>query len=274
GRALALATRGWAPSPRPSHRVHRGAGTYTLGVCRTKPTTRNILAMGYRDEATNKRPPIDAIDLIFHHHIPADTVRDLNAQAAVEKATVVPLRSELSEADQHRSEAAPGRTRACDESEPPRKLSSRVVAQAEGLMHDAEELVKWTVEMVLMGFAIFTVYTAIAALITTLTTSASAAKEMPAALDSILVAVILVEIKKTMQMEKDHLKLKGFLMIGIISAVREILVETCTSLHQISAGKVPTSSLDTRMAIVLVIGFALALRLVGQDKAATEDTSD
>jgi uncharacterized membrane protein (DUF373 family) len=149
-----------------------------------------------------------------------------------------------------------------------RRCDTVIFDGADHLIDGAERLVNRTVAIVLMGIAIFAVVDSI---ITLATTSAPASAAMTNALDNLLFAVILVEITATMRREEHHSKLKWYLVIGIISAVREILTAAARmSLQSVPANQLWSLALEMGVMMAVALGLALALRVAERDR----DTSD
>jgi hypothetical protein len=144
-----------------------------------------------------------------------------------------------------------------------RLSDSAIFNGADCLLDVAERLVKRAVAMVLMGIAMAAV---IMATVTLVSTSAAAATAMTSALDSLLFAVILVEIAATMRREERNPKAKWYLVIGITSAVRETLtVGARISLHTLPTHEALSVVLEMAVMIAVVIGLAVALRVAGVD---------
>lgn len=156
-----------------------------------------------------------------------------------------------------------------------RHCDAALLTGVDHVLDAAERLVHRTVAIVLMGISMYAVITSI---VTLTTTTATASAAMTSAVDSLLFAVILVEITATMRREERHSKLKWYLVIGIISAVREILtIGARLSLHSIPASDVSSVVVEMGVAIVVVIGLAIGLRLAdrtdGRDEDAPSQTS-
>lgn len=149
-----------------------------------------------------------------------------------------------------------------------RRCETVIFDSADHLLDGAQRLVNRMVAIVLMGIAMFAV---VASVVTLATTAAPASAAMTSALDSMLFAVILVEITATMRREERRSKLKWYLVIGIISGVREIMtVGARMSLHPIPAREVSSVVLEMAMTIVVVIGLCVALRLADRDRPSSQ----
>lgn len=135
-----------------------------------------------------------------------------------------------------------------------------------GMINAAEDLVHYAVAIVLMVVAIVVLWDTAAQLASA---SAPFAAAATTAVNGVLFAIIVMEIMRTVvaHFEKGGLQLQPFLIIGIISAVREVLtVGARLSLDgsrsgQVSGNVVHTALLELGInaAVVLVLAGSLVL---------------
>lgn len=134
-----------------------------------------------------------------------------------------------------------------------------VLRQAEGLVH-------YVVAIVLLAVAVIVLYHTAYDLATNSEPFATAATT---AVNGVLFAIIVLEVMRTVVAHFEHggLQLQPFLIIGIISAVREVLtVGARLSLQQ--AGSEPTRQvlhgalLELGVNAAVVLGLAVALVLI------------
>jgi uncharacterized membrane protein (DUF373 family) len=136
-----------------------------------------------------------------------------------------------------------------------------------GVLHLAEDLVHYVVALVLVTIAVIVLYNTSKDLINS---SGSFAQAATTAVNGVLFAVIILEIMRTVvaHFENAGLQLQPFLIIGIISAVREILtVGARLSLNgggskEPSTGVVHTALLELGVNAAVVVGLAAALVLI------------
>jgi uncharacterized membrane protein (DUF373 family) len=133
-----------------------------------------------------------------------------------------------------------------------------------GLIEHAENLVHYVVAAVLMAVAIFTLFDTTRTLTMSVTKSSFPAAAT-AAVNGVLFAVIIVEITRTVlsHFDKKGLQLQPFLIIGIVSALREVLsVGARLSLNTMPAREVHTSLLELGINAAVVVGLAGSLVLI------------
>jgi len=130
----------------------------------------------------------------------------------------------------------------------------------------AEDLVHYTVAIVLMAVAVVVLYHTTYDLIST---SAPFAQAATTAVNGVLFAIIIMEVMGTVMahFERGGLQLQPFLIIGIISAVREVLsVGAHLSLQgsgqAASAGAVHLELMELAVNGGVVLGLAVALVLL------------
>lgn len=130
----------------------------------------------------------------------------------------------------------------------------------------AEGLVHYVVAIVLLAVAVIVLYHTAYDLATNSEPFATAATT---AVNGVLFAIIVLEVMRTVVAHFEHggLQLQPFLIIGIISAVREVLtVGARLSLQQ--AGREPTTQvlhsalLELGVNAAVVLGLAVALVLI------------
>lgn len=83
-------------------------------------------------------------------------------------------------------------------------------------------------------------------------------------LDQILLVLLLVELLYTVQVSfREHtLTAEPFLLVGLISVIRRILVITAVFGEQHQSGQVPPSMLVPELAVLAVLLIALTVALV------------
>ena len=132
-----------------------------------------------------------------------------------------------------------------------------------GLIGFAEDMVHYAVALILVGIAIVVLVDTTSNLITTKADFSTAATN---AINGVLFAIIVLEVMRTViaHFDRAGLQLQPFLIIGIISAVREILtVGARLSLHgQAAGGVVRTALLELGVNAAVVVGLAAALVLI------------
>jgi uncharacterized membrane protein (DUF373 family) len=137
-----------------------------------------------------------------------------------------------------------------------------------GLLRLAEDAVHYVVAVVLMVVAVIVLYNTAKDLVTT---SAPFATAATTAVNGVLFAIIVLEVMRTViaHFEQGGLQLQPFLIIGIISAVREIL--TVGARLSLQAADTGTRTIHTALlelgvnaGVVLLLTVALVLiRRVG-----------
>jgi uncharacterized membrane protein (DUF373 family) len=178
----------------------------------------------------------------------------------------VPLREETTVTAVSPTTSTSGRTWLETVNRGVRRCDAALVDGADQVLDRAERIVNRTVAIVLMGIAMFAV---ISSIVNLATTSKNMTGAMTDALDSLLFAVIVVEITATMRREERHSKLKWYLVIGIISAVREILMAVARmSLQSMSTGEVHSTAFKMGVAMAVILGLALALRMAERGRSA------
>jgi len=129
-----------------------------------------------------------------------------------------------------------------------------------------EDVVHYAVAVVLIVVAVIVLYNTVYDLITT---SAPFAAAATTAVNGVLFAIIVMEVMRTVvaHFEQAGLQLQPFLIIGIISAVREILtVGARLSLqgaqHEPAARTINHALLELGVNAAVVLGLAVALVLI------------
>jgi uncharacterized membrane protein (DUF373 family) len=135
-----------------------------------------------------------------------------------------------------------------------------------GVLRLAEDVVHYAVAVVLMAVAGIVLYHTAYDLATTSAPFASAATT---AVNGVLFAIIVMEVMRTVVAHFDTggLQLQPFLIIGIISAVREILtvgarLSLQNSSHEPSTSVIHTALLELGVNAAVVLGLAAALVLI------------
>jgi uncharacterized membrane protein (DUF373 family) len=134
-----------------------------------------------------------------------------------------------------------------------------------GAVSAAEDIVHYGVALVLVGVAAVVVFHTISTLATTREAFTQAATT---AVDGVLFAIIIMEVMRTVMAHFDRggLQLQPFLIIGIISAVREILSVGAHLSLQASGQDTPSvihvALLELAVNGGLVLGLAGALVLI------------
>jgi uncharacterized membrane protein (DUF373 family) len=130
----------------------------------------------------------------------------------------------------------------------------------------AEDVIHYGVAVVLMGVAAIVLYRTTYTLITTSEPFDQAATT---AVNGVLFAIIIMEVMRTVMAHFDRggLQLQPFLIIGIISAVREILsvgahLSLAGSTRSDVASTVRLALLELAVNAGVVVGLALALVLI------------
>jgi uncharacterized membrane protein (DUF373 family) len=153
-------------------------------------------------------------------------------------------------------------------------LSERLFGRAPhiGVIRIGEDLIHYAVALVLIAVAAIVLYHTAYDLATTKQEFATAATT---AVNGVLFAIIVIEVMRTVvsHFERGGLQLQPFLIIGIISAVREILtvgarlslqgaVTVHGVVHEPSPSVVHTALLELGVNAAVVVGLALALVLI------------
>lgn len=139
------------------------------------------------------------------------------------------------------------------------EAQTKVLTRAEGFVHCTVEFVLMTVVLAVLGHTVYEL----------ISTPESVAQAAATAVNGVLFAVIIMEIKVTVMahFERGGLQPQPFLIIGIISGVREMLsVGVRLSLQgsgqAATAGVVHLEMLELAVNGGLVLGLALALALL------------
>lgn len=144
-----------------------------------------------------------------------------------------------------------------------------------GVIRIGEDLIHYTVAVVLVGAAILVLFHTTESLITSSLPFYDRATDT---VNGVLFAIIVIEVMRTVIAHFEHggLQLQPFLIIGIISAVREILsVGARLSLQ--GANKEPpvstvhTALLELGVNAVTVVILAVALVLIRRFAGLTDD---
>lgn len=129
-----------------------------------------------------------------------------------------------------------------------------------------EDLLHYAVALVLLAVAAIVLFNTSKDLINTTQPFAAAATT---AVNGVLFAIIVLEVMRTVvaHFEKGGLQLQPFLIIGIISAVREILsvgarLSLEGAVHQPPSAVVDKALLELGVNAAVVVGLALSLVLV------------
>ena len=141
-----------------------------------------------------------------------------------------------------------------------------------------EAVMHYLVAMVLLGVAGYVLYHTVIDLFTPARHSQFAATATNA-VNGVLFAIIILEVMRTVLAHFDHggLQLQPFLIIGTISAIREILsVGARLSLNgtTFSSSEIHTSLLELGVNAAVVVVLALALVLVRRLAGLREDEDD
>jgi len=144
-----------------------------------------------------------------------------------------------------------------------------------GLIRLFEDLVHYVVALVLLGVAGLVLYRTAYDLITTHQPYAEAATT---AVNGVLFAIIVLEVMRTViaHFETGGLQLQPFLIIGIISAVREILTVGARlslqgAVHEPPSVVVDKALLELGVNAAVVVGLALSLVLIRRLAGMAED---
>jgi uncharacterized membrane protein (DUF373 family) len=140
-----------------------------------------------------------------------------------------------------------------------------------GIIRIGEDLIHYAVALVLVAAAGVVLYHTTVDFINSKEKFEVAATT---AVNNVLFAIIVIEVMRTVvaHFERGGLQLQPFLIIGIISAVREILtVGARLSLHEPSTGIVKTALLELGVNAAVVVGLALSLVLVRRLAGITDE---
>lgn len=147
-------------------------------------------------------------------------------------------------------------------------ISERLFGRAPhiGVIRIGEDLIHYAVAVVLISVAAIVLYHTAYDLATTKQPFSTAATT---AVNGVLFAIIVIEVMRTVvsHFEKGGLQLQPFLIIGIISAVREILTVGARlslqgAVHEPTASIVHSALLELGVNAAVVVGLALALVLI------------
>jgi uncharacterized membrane protein (DUF373 family) len=144
-----------------------------------------------------------------------------------------------------------------------------------GLIRIGEDLLHYVVALMLFAAAAIVLYHTGYDLVTSDEPFAVAATS---AVNNVLFALIVIEVMRTVvaHFERGGLQLQPFLIIGIISAVREILTVGARlslqgSVHDPSTRVVHSALLELGVNTAVVLGLALSLVLVRRLAGLTEE---
>jgi uncharacterized membrane protein (DUF373 family) len=140
-----------------------------------------------------------------------------------------------------------------------------------GVIRIGEDLIHYAVAIVLIGAAGVVLYHTAYDFVTSKQQFAVAATT---AVNNVLFAIIVIEVMRTVvaHFERGGLQLQPFLIIGIISAVREILtVGARLSLSEPTTTLVHNALLELGVNGAVVVGLALSLVLIRRLAGMTED---
>jgi uncharacterized membrane protein (DUF373 family) len=135
-----------------------------------------------------------------------------------------------------------------------------------GLIRLGEDLIHYAVALVLLAVAAIVLYHTVYDLATS---KERTAVVVTTAVNGVLFAIIVIEVMRTVVAHFEHggFQLQPFLIIGIISAVREILtvgarLSLVGSVHDPAPTVVHNALLELGVNAAVVVGLALALVLV------------
>ena len=179
-----------------------------------------------------------------------------------------------------RESASPKPTRDSAATRVDELLRERLLGRAPhiGVIRIAEDLIHYAVALVLVAVAAIVLYRTARDLLTTKDSFAVAATS---AVNGVLFAIIVLEVMRTVvaHFETGGLQLQSFLIIGIISAVREILTVGARLSLVGAHGRGPTGS-DVSNALLelgvnagVVVGLALSLVLIRRLAGMREDAA-
>ena len=142
-----------------------------------------------------------------------------------------------------------------------------------GAIRIGEDLIHYAVALVLVAVAAIVLYHTARDLVTTGQTFAVAATN---AVNGVLFAIIVLEVMRTVvaHFEVGGLQLQPFLIIGIISAVREILTVGARLTLEHSAGGhvLHDALLELGVNAAVVVGLALSLVLIRRLAGMADET--
>jgi uncharacterized membrane protein (DUF373 family) len=146
-----------------------------------------------------------------------------------------------------------------------------------GVIRIGEDLIHYAVALVLVAVAGIVLYHTAYDLATSKQPFAAAATT---AVNGVLFAIIIIEIMRTVvaHFERGGLQLQPFLVIGIISAVREILTVGARlslqgSTHEPPSSVVHDALLELGVNAAVVVGLALSLVLIRRLAGMSDDTT-
>jgi uncharacterized membrane protein (DUF373 family) len=146
-----------------------------------------------------------------------------------------------------------------------------------GVIRIGEDLIHYAVALVLITAAAVVLYHTAVDFITSSQPFAVAATT---AVNNVLFAIIVIEVMRTVvaHFERGGLQLQPFLIIGIISAVREILTVGARlslqgSVREPSGTTVHNALLELGVNAAVVVGLALSLVLIRRLAGMIDDTA-
>jgi uncharacterized membrane protein (DUF373 family) len=146
-----------------------------------------------------------------------------------------------------------------------------------GLIRLAEDLIHYAVALMLLAAAAIVLYHTADELVQSNEPFAVAATS---ALNNVLFALIVIEVMRTVvaHFDRGGLQLQPFLIIGIISAVREILTVGARlslqgSVHEPGKGVVRDALLELGVNAAVVVGLALSLVLIRRLAGMPDDAA-
>jgi uncharacterized membrane protein (DUF373 family) len=144
-----------------------------------------------------------------------------------------------------------------------------------GVIRISEDLVHYAVALVLLAVAAVVLYNTAVDFVTSRQPFAVAATT---AVNNVLFAIIVIEVMRTVvaHFERGGLQLQPFLIIGIISAVREILTVGARlslqgSVHEPSSTVVNNALFELGVNAAVVVGLAISLVLVRRLAGMTDE---
>jgi uncharacterized membrane protein (DUF373 family) len=149
-----------------------------------------------------------------------------------------------------------------------------------GFLRLAEDVVHYAVAVVLMVVAVVVLYKTAYDLANTRFSDIVASATT--AVNGVLFAIIVMEVMRTVvaHFEQGGLQLQPFLIIGIISAVREILTVGArlslqgSGTHEASGSLIRTALLELGVNAAVVVGLAAALVLIRRVARMSPDFPD
>jgi uncharacterized membrane protein (DUF373 family) len=146
-----------------------------------------------------------------------------------------------------------------------------------GLIRLAEDLIHYAVAVMLLAAATIVLYHTAEELVQSNQPFAVAATS---ALNNVLFALIVIEVMRTVvaHFDRGGLQLQPFLIIGIISAVREILTVGARlslqgSVHEPAKGVVRDALLELGVNAAVVVGLAVSLVLIRRLAGMPDDAA-